>query len=233
MPNSLRGVRERTYERVAHRGSPRERLENTLEGFLLALEHGADAIELDVHATADGEVIVHHDDEVHGHILAKVEWRDLARFDLGEGATIPRLADVLEAVGDRATVYIELKGVDIERPVIDVARAHGQDYALHSFDHAAIERVAGLAPDVPRGILLDRDIAAPHRQLAEAIARTRPRDVWPHWTLVDDALVQAIHDAGARVITWTVNSGRVARELVGLGVDGVCTDDVRLLDAPG
>ena len=216
-------------QRVAHRGSPRERVENTLPGFLLALDHGADAIELDVHCTADGVAVVHHDDEVHGHLLAKVDWADVARFDVGGGASIPRLDDVLDAVGDRAEVYIELKGVGIEERIIAIARAHGHRYAIHSFDHSAIARVAALAPDIPRGVLLDRDISHPLEQLRQAVRATGARDVWPHWTLVDPPLVQAAHDLDARVITWTVNAPDIARRALDAGVDGLCTDDVRTL----
>ena len=218
------------FERVAHRGAPRERVENTLPGFLVALDRGADALELDVHATADGVVIVHHDDEAHGHILAKTAWHDVAQFDVGGGAAIPRLDEVLDAVGDRATVYIELKGYGIEEKVITVARRHGHRFALHSFDHAAIERVARTAPDIPRGILLEREVHNPLAELREAASRTRPRDVWPHWTLANAALVQAAHELGARVIAWTVNSDDIAREVLAAGVDGLCTDDVRLLE---
>jgi glycerophosphoryl diester phosphodiesterase len=98
------------FERVAHRGSPKERTENTLPGFLLAIDHGADAVELDVHATKDGEVVVHHDEAVQRMVIAQSAWRDLSRIDLGDGDRIPRLRDVLEAIGDRAAVYIELKG---------------------------------------------------------------------------------------------------------------------------
>jgi glycerophosphoryl diester phosphodiesterase len=217
------------FERVAHRGAPRERVENTLPGFLVALDRGADALELDVHATADGVVVVHHDDEAHGHILAKTAWSDVTHFDIGGGARIPRLDEVLEAVGSRATVYIELKGFEIEEKVIAVARRHGQRFALHSFDHGAIERVARMAPDIPRGILLDRDITNPVAQLRDAASRTQPRDIWPHWTLATAPLVQAAHDVGARVIAWTVNSEEIARDVLAAGVDALCSDDLRLL----
>src|SRR5213594_1556334 len=109
-------------ERVAHRGSPRERLENTLPSFLLALERGADAVELDTHVTSDGVVVVHHDDVVQRRAIARTSWRELSEIDLGSGARIPRLPDVLDAIGDRATVYIELKGAHIEDVVIAVTR---------------------------------------------------------------------------------------------------------------
>ena len=216
-------------ERVAHRGSPRERRENTLDGFLLALEHGADALELDVHCSSDREVVVVHDFSVAGRSVAASPWAVLAALDLGGGVRMPRLVDVLTAVGDRATVYIELKGAHIEQEVLDVARPSGCRFALHSFDHDAIARVARLAPDVRRGVLLDRGLSNPLAVLRESVARTGASDVWPHWTLVDPALTGLAREFDARVITWTVNTREVAESVLRAGVDGICTDDVRVL----
>jgi glycerophosphoryl diester phosphodiesterase len=214
---------------VAHRGAPRERIENTLPGFLLALERGADAIELDVHVSEDGEVVVHHDYAFKEHVIASSTWKDLSALDLGNGASIPRLADVLDAVGDHATTYIELKGVHIEHAVIEVARKHGHRYALHSFDPDAIARVAAEAPDMARGILLDREMPHADVELRRVVRRLQPRDVWPHWSLIDETLMQAARELGVRVIAWTVNSSESARELAALGVAGLCTDDIRFL----
>ena len=218
------------FERVAHRGAPKERIENTLPGFMLALEHGAEAIELDVHVTSDGEVVVHHDYVAAGHVIASSTWRDLSVLDLGSGSTMPRLADVLDAIGDRAVTYIELKGVHIEHAVIATARQHGHRFALHSFDPDAIKRVETEAPDIARGILLDRGTPHPADELRRLVDRLRPRDVWPHWSLVDPSLMEAAREAGVRVIVWTVNSVDMARALASIAVDGLCTDDVRLLN---
>ena len=216
-------------ERVAHRGSPKERTENTLPGFLLAVEHGADAVELDAHVTSDGIVVVHHDDAATGRVIRETGWRELSAVRLERDATIPRLDDVLRALGDRATVYVELKGQRIEDAVIEVVRKHGRRFALHSFDHDAIARVAAKAPDIPRGILLDKDTRNATVSLREAVKRVRPRDVWPHWSLVNEQFVRAAHELGTRVIAWTVNTSGTAATLASIGVDGLCTDDVRIL----
>ena len=230
MRKSTSGIQGATrVERVAHRGSPRERRENTLEGFLLAIDHGADALELDVHCSADREVVVFHDFSAAGLTVADTPWATLAALDLGGGARMPRLADVLREVGARATVYIELKGERIEEDVIDVATRHGGRFALHSFDHDAIARVARLSPEVRRGVLLDRGLPDPRQVLRESVARTGAVDVWPHWSLVDADLTGLAREFGARVITWTVNTREVAESVLQAGVDGICTDDVRLL----
>jgi glycerophosphoryl diester phosphodiesterase len=54
--------------------------------------------------------------------------------------------------------------------------------------------------------------------------------VWPEWRLIDRTLVDQVHAANGRVIAWTVNDRAAAQELIAIGVDGLCTDDVRLLD---
>jgi glycerophosphoryl diester phosphodiesterase len=208
---------------------PRDVMENTLPGFLRAVDAGADAVELDAHVTKDGVVVVHHDDAVGSKPIAQTQWKQLAELDLGHGSRVPRLDDVMRAIGDSATVYVELKGKDIEDVVIPVCRQFGRRFALHSFDHSAMARVARKAPDLPRGILLDRDVTRPVDVLRAAANDVGPRDVWPHWSLVDEAFVRAAHDLGTRVIAWTVNSRAAATTLVALGVDAICTDDVRLL----
>ena len=227
----MSGHRSR-LERIAHRGMPRLHRENTLSGFAAALDAGADAIELDVHVTADGVVVVHHDPDLAGRPIASQRWSAVRAWDLGGGARVPRLEDVFALVGDRAAVYVELKGARVEEPAIAAGRAHGRAWAVHSFDHAAIERAAALAPDVPRGVLIDRDVPDAAATAIAAMTRTHARDVWPHWSLVDAAFVGAVQSAGGRVLPWTVNDPATVAQFHALGVDGICTDDVRGLANP-
>ena len=223
-------------EHIGHRGAKREFPENTLAAFARAFERGADAIELDVHATRDGVVVVHHDPDLRHppmgtatRAIAGLDWDTLRRVDLGGGARVPSLVEVFEAVPAGKTVYVELKGRNIEPAVASVVTAVVTSArvtcAVHSFDHDAIARMRTLAPVVPRGILFDRtpdDVAA-------AMRAAGARDVWPKWSLIDDAIVQQVHQAGGRVIAWTVNSRAEGQRLAAIGVDGLCTDDVRLI----
>ena len=221
-----------TVERIGHRGAPREFPENTLPAFQRAFERGADAIELDVHSTADGAVVVHHDETLAnsanrhaGKAIMELTLEQIRGVELGYGIGIPTLTEVLEIVSPKARVYVELKGVGVGEHVVSVVRASGRDCAVHSFDHAAVARMRELAPEIPRGILYDdRSV-----DVTAAMLETGARDVWPKWRLIDGATVKRVHDAGGRVIAWTVNSRRAVSSLVGLGVDGVCGDDVRLM----
>ena len=220
-------------ERIAHRGAKREFPENTLPAFAKAYERGADAIELDVHCTRDGVVVVHHDPTIPIRVsrltnraIADLDWAVVSAIDFGDGATIPTLDAVLDSTPASATVYGEVKGAGIEDRVATVLANHDTRCAVHSFDLAAVGRLAMLAPDIPRGILLEHAV----RDVVTAMKAVSARDVWPEWKLIDRDLVDRVHSAGGRVIAWTVNDRSAAQGVIGIRVDGLCTDDVRLLD---
>jgi glycerophosphoryl diester phosphodiesterase len=223
--------------RIAHRGAPREYPENTLPSFARAIELGADGIELDVHATRDGVVVVHHDPvpratatntKVERRAIADLTYDQLRTFSVAPGIGIPTLTEVLSLVGGATTVYVEIKGSGIERQVIDVIRESGAQCALHSFDHAAVARAKTLAPEIRRGLLFSRRTPDPAAWMGEAGAL----DAWPEWPLVDQEFVKSVRRIGGSVIAWTVNDAAAARHLASLGVDGLCTDDIRLIPAP-
>jgi glycerophosphoryl diester phosphodiesterase len=216
---------------IAHRGASRERPENTLPAFLRALELGARAIELDVHGSRDGMLIVHHDEvprataptgALAGRRIDSLTFDELQGFSVGSIALIPTLSEVLAVVKGRARIFIEIKGTGIEALVVRVIREScaPDQCAVHSFDHDAIRRVRELAPELRRGILFDR---VPD-DVVGAMRSTGALDVWQQWDLVDPALVKAVHGAGGHVIPWTVNRPEAARALAVLGVDAICTD---------
>lgn len=212
-------------EAIGHRGTPAQRRENTLAGFLLAIDQGADAVELDVHMTADGLIVVHHDPDVAHRPIRALTAAQVAQLD----AEIPTLDMVFQAVGQRATLYVELKGEGVERAVLEMIRGTGARAAVHSFDHAAVERAAALAPEIPRGVLIDAGTTNPIQAMSRAVARTGARDVWPHWSCVSADMMAAANELSVRIIPWTVNAPATARHLAMLGVAGICSDDVRIL----
>jgi glycerophosphoryl diester phosphodiesterase len=234
-PRSFRSPLPATthVELIGHRGAKREFPENSLPAFTRALERGADAVELDVHVTADGVAVVHHDAEVRvpvarGSALRRVSemsWTELSRVELSPEVFVPSLEQVLDAVSTKGTVYVELKGTNAEEPAIAVIQSSRARCAVHSFDHGVIARAARLAPELRRGILFDEYPATVEQAMHAAVAL----DVWPQWELIDATLVDRVHANGGRVIAWTVNTTASARKLVDLGVDGLCGDDVRLL----
>jgi glycerophosphoryl diester phosphodiesterase len=212
--------------RIAHRGMPRLAPENTLPSFAAALAAGADGIELDVHATADGVVVVHHDAELSGGtVIARTGWRELQRAASARDTPLPTLAEVCDLVEDRVELFVEIKGSGIEREVIAALAGHRGPSAIHSFDHEMIGRLSRLDRRLRLGLLFEHRSPNVGAMLAEYGAT----DAWPHHSLVDGALVDAVHHARGRVIPWTVNDQRDIARLTALEVDGLCTDDVSLI----
>lgn len=218
-------------EIIAHRGTPREHPENSLPGFRRALGYGANGIELDVHLTSDGVVVVHHDSALHAALKSSagpsptLEIRDLTydavrAHPLTPGVPVPTLAEVLDLVGRRATVYIEVKAPAAVEAVVRCASLTTVSCAIHGFDHRVALRTSAIAPGIPGGILLDSYLIDP----AAALGNAGARDYWQRWDMIDADLVARIHSAGGRVIAWTVNDLAAARGLAALGVDAVCTD---------
>ena len=221
---------------IAHRGMPRRYRENTLPGFIAATAAGADGWELDVHATRDGVVVVHHDPvlpaaagSLAGRAIADLDYGDLATVSLaGTDERIPTLDDVLGAAAPGITVYVEIKAVGIEEMTMECLRRHpGVETAIHCFDHRVARRVNLIDPTCPVGILSDSYLV----DTAHAMGTAGARDYWPHRTMVDAALVTTVHGAGGRVIVWTVNDVDDARRLAALGVDALCSDVIDELRA--
>jgi glycerophosphoryl diester phosphodiesterase len=219
-------------ERIAHRGARTELPENTVAAFAKAFGRRADAIELDVHATRDRVVVVHHDPDlglpvsVAKRRIAEMTWEEVEASRVATGVSVPTLTEVLAIVPVGATVYVEIKGLGIEPLVAGAIGESTTRCAVHSFDHATIERFKSIAPDVPRGLLFESGL----ERLEESVRRAGARDVWPLHSLIDAGLMARARALGCRVIAWTVNDVAEMRRLAALGVDGVCTDDVRNLD---
>ena len=214
---------------IAHRGANRHAPENTLEAFRIAVALGADGIELDVRATADGALVIHHD----AHLPDGRAIADTARAELP--ATVPELGEALDACSP-ILVNIEIKnsegepGFDESRQIADHVieelrdRAEPPDrWLISSFDRATVDRVRAL--DGPRTALLTE---APAVDALEHLLADGPpaHPVWHPWfgDLDDETLARA-HAAGVEVNVWTVDGPEPIGAMIDLGVDGICTDE--------
>lgn len=207
---------------IAHRGVSGRALENSLAAFALAVAEGCDGIELDVHATVDGELVVHHDPLIEGgERIANLPLTAIRRIPLADGSTLPTLVEVLAATAP-LQLFIEAKTLPerADRELLDLiardpipARIH-----VHSFDHRIIARLASRNPALSLGILSASYPVDPVGPVLAAGART----LWQEWPLIDAELVDRCRDAGVDVVAWTVNSAEAAASLARLGVFGVC-----------
>ena len=210
---------------IAHRGASGYELENSLAAFRAAGAMRADAVELDVHATADGVLVVHHDETLDGrHPIAHQDGVAVRAHRLPNGEPVPTLQESLEAVGPRLGAFVEVKGLaprfdDVLLDALD----HGPNpgaYAVHGFDHRIVRRLGSRRPALRRGVLSASYLLRPLAALEDAGAT----DLWQERRLVDQSLVDQVHGAGGRVIAWTVDEPEELRLLLAMGVDAICTN---------
>ncbi|MGI8658353.1 MAG: glycerophosphodiester phosphodiesterase [Candidatus Limnocylindria bacterium] len=163
---------------VAHRGASRQAPENTMEAFRLAVDAGADAIELDVHLTSDGQLAVIHDDSLDRTTdrtgpIASLTMDEIRQADAGatfgreddsgfpfagHGLTVPTLSEVLAWLPPEVGLVIEIKARAAADAVVEAVASHpvlqGGRLAVISFDEASIERIRELNRDIKTGYLL-------------------------------------------------------------------------------
>jgi len=208
---------------IAHRGASSIELENSLAAFRAAAGQGADGVELDVHATIDGEIVVHHDPSVMGLPIAQARARDLAAMRLPNGEPIPTLAQALDVLG-KLKVFVEVKVLDPRwddrlLAVLDRGPKPG-GYAVHSFAFHVVRRLGEKRPSLPRGVLSEVPTGSPRQTLEDALAQT----LWQERTTLDEQLVKTVHGLGAQIIAWTVDNPSDMERFVRWGVDGICTN---------
>ena len=212
---------------MGHRGARHEAPENTLAGIEVALRAGCEAVEIDVHLSADGRLVVIHDETVDRTTdgagrVAELSFAALRALDAGDGQRIPTLVEVLDAVGDAAELFVELKAPGCERAVVDAVRSAGRvDRALvKAFDHRLAAAVKALEPGLRTGCLLYGRPIDP-----AGVVRAAGGDfISLNVGFVDGELVAACHGAGVAVCAWNCNDPAEAPRFAAAGVDWLGTD---------
>jgi glycerophosphoryl diester phosphodiesterase len=220
---------------IAHRGASGYEYENSRAAFRRAVMLDADGVELDVHATSDGGIVVHHDAEIPGvGLIAQLTVAEVRKARLRNGETVPLLSEILELVGDR-DVWVEVKSLPQRYDTALFAILDGgpapERYAVHSFDHRIVHRLGEERPTLRRGILLSAYL----RDAVSVMRSVGATTLWQDWQQVDQDLVNQVHQAGGAVIAWTVNEIGDLDRMVRLGVDGLCgnyPDRIRVAIAP-
>ena len=188
-----------------------------------------------MHATSDGVVVVHHDPVLYAEgvpqsaavPIAAARFDQLRAHALAPGISVPTLTETLEAIGARATVFIEIKARDIEPHVVRCIRESRSDCAVHSFDHRIVSTVKKIFPAIRCGVLQ----VARHLDPVASLRETGAEDLWQHIDYVDEDLIAIAHSMGARVIAWTANDSAQWSFLRRIGADGICTDHIGELTA--
>jgi glycerophosphoryl diester phosphodiesterase len=222
---------------VGHRGAAACAPENTLTSFQIGLDQGADIIELDVQLSADGQVVVFHDERLDRTTnargpLAERTLAELKTLDAGgwydarfAGEPIPTLEEVLAWARERVPLFIELKYGARSQPLLHAAvaecvLAHKMTHQVMiiSFEYQALSQVKESVPELATGALYKEPLANP---LALAY-RIGANALMPLWHLVTPADITRYHEAGLAVNVWGADADYAG--VIAAGVDCINAD---------
>jgi glycerophosphoryl diester phosphodiesterase len=223
---------------IGHRGASGYAPENTMVSFERALALRVDAIELDIHPTSDGKLVVIHDPTLdrttNGHGLVRAHtYAQIQALDAGSwfdpsfaNERVPLLDEVLDWARGRTKVVIEIKQGPIFYPnvetlllaVLDRTQMRSEVLVI-SFDHYSVRRVKELAPDMVTGVLYAARTINPVMLARDAAADA----LLPYWALLTEEEVAAAHAADLLVAPWG-GPEQDYRFILATGVDAVAAD---------
>ncbi len=234
-------------EIIGHRGASHDAPENTLASFRLAFEQKADAAELDIHLTKDGQAVVIHDANPKrttgtAGVVKDMTLAELRALDAGawkgerwRGEKLPTLAEALATIPDDRRLFIEIKcGPEILPELARVVHASGKKPAqmpIISFNYEAVKQAKALLAAHEVSFLAaakaDKTTGQPPA-IDDLIARARAAKLdgldLDYQFPIDEAFVGKVHAAGLKLYVWTVNDAAIAKRLAAAGVDGITTD---------
>ncbi len=241
----------------AHRGASGDYPENTMESFQAATELGTPYLELDIHLTRDGMVVVHHDDhldrlEGREGMIKLMTFDELHKIDIArnftpdgvsfpfrdQGIRVPSLHQALNAFPQQLFI-VEIKQAEPSLVVPMIAVLHDtkmmRRVLIASEHQAPLDEVRALAPSLPTNFSA-AEVGAFMMSLPPGAPACTPRGdalqvppEYMNWKLVSPESIAAAHRIGVEVHVWTVNEEREMRQLLAMGVDGLITDYPALL----
>jgi len=214
------------FLKIGHRGAKGHKPENTLISFEKAIDFNVDGVELDVHLSLRGEIIVIHDETIDRTTNGKGFVKNFTSSELKE-LGIPTLIDVLDLVNRRCFINIELKGIGTAKPVVELITHYiseknwkHTDFVVSSFDWNMLEEVRLLNPKIRIGVLTDVAVS-------EALAfakKIKAVSIHPDYALLSRENVALMQKNGFKVFSWTVNSTEDIQKIKSFNVNGIISD---------
>lgn len=233
---------------IAHRGSSYERPENTMTAVALAWEEHSDGVEIDVHLSRDGRIVVIHDASTYrttgqDFMIKEQDWAHLRRLDAGawkgdsfRGERFPLLDEVLDTVPKGKKVYIDIKCNRTLLPVLQKvllgARVVSEQVVFVGAELSTLGEAKSLLPNCTclwnvhlRKQFLDKDLKGVARLLIERVRSVGLNGLGlGGCERADRTMIQAIQDAELELFTWTIDTEVEAHRLLGWGVDALATN---------
>lgn len=221
-----------TMLKIGHRGAKGYEPENTLVSFQKALDMQVDGIELDVHLSADGELIVIHDETIDRTTNGKgsvnaLSLRELKNFQIDGIHKIPTLKEVFDLVNQDCFINIELKNYDTTEKVVSLIKKYVnkkgwkyERFLVSSFDWNALQQIRFLSDEIPIGVLTETNL-----DLALAFAKfIQAKSIHPHFHLLTKENTAKIQEKGLQVFSWTINEVEDIQKIKTFNVNGIITD---------
>jgi glycerophosphoryl diester phosphodiesterase len=204
---------------LGHRGARATKSipENTLASFDQALADGCDGFEFDVRLTSDGQAVVCHD-----AISGRVE---IAQVRAQQLPGLPRLQEVLERYQKSAFLDIELKVAGLEQIVVQMLGRFkpARGFVVSSFLIEVLRALREKDSAIPLGLICETKTQLSSWKMLPV------EYVIPHRKLLGQELIQEVKSAKAKLLVWTVNDPAVMQHLAGWGVDGIISDETKVL----
>ena len=218
--------------KIGHRGASGYEPENTLISFEKAIDLNADGIELDVHLTSDGHLVVIHDEKIDRTTngkgeVHKISLQELKKIRIDNSQEIPTLIEVFDLVNRRCMINIELKGICTAKPASDLINHYIldkkweiNDFLISSFDWKMLEEFHLLNPKIRIGVLTEESVD-------DALAfakKIKAFSIHPDYQLLSKENVVLMHENGFGVFAWTVNSKEAIQKVKSFNVNGIISN---------
>lgn len=212
--------------KIAHRGARAYEPENTLSSFRKAVELGAEAVELDVRKTKDNELVVIHSDDLNkttngNGLVNELTLEQIKKFETDKGEHVPSLEEVLDSIGKRVKILVEIKEPGIEKQVLELIRKKGllDNVIIISFHEEVLRKIRELNADVATGLVYVR-----HKNPIQSALDLKAQYLLSLYHFTHSANIKKAHEKGLKVIVWTINNKEEVAEYKKKGVDGIATD---------
>lgn len=212
--------------KIGHRGAKGYVAENTLASFQKAMDLGCDGVELDVHLSADNEIMVIHDDTIDRTTLEKGFVNTIATTKLQQ-LGVPTLSEVLDLVNKRCLVNIEIKDTKATDFVVKLIQNYisennwnYSDFIISSFDWSVLESIHSTNSQIALGVLTENT-------LEEALIfaqKINAYSIHPYYQLLTKEKVTLYQDNGFLLFPWTVNDTHEIEKLKTFTVNGIISD---------
>lgn len=206
--------------KIGHRGAKGYVSENTLASFQKALDLNVDGIELDVHLSSDGKVVVIHDETLERTTSEKGFVNDFTSDELQQ-LNVSTLEKVINLVNQKCFINIEIKDAKATLEVVKIIKKYPfQEFQVSSFDWEVLESISMKNPEIFLGVLTENNVD-------EALAfakKIKAKSINPYFKLLNSEVIERIRENKFKIFTWTVNQPEDITFVKSLEVDGIISD---------